>query len=59
MENGKPVLIKRHGEPVAAIVKHRNLANLERLRKTGPEGGLASLTGGWEGSEELSSILEE
>ena len=58
-ENGKPVLIKRHGKPVAALVRAQDLDNLERLRKAGPEGGLASLAGGWEGSEELSSILEE
>jgi len=58
-ENGKPVLIKRHGKPVAALVRPQDLDNLERLRKAGPEGGLASLAGGWEGSEELSSILEE
>jgi prevent-host-death family protein len=59
VESGKPVLIKRHGKPVAALVRPQDLENLERLRKAGPEGGLASLAGGWEGSEELSRILEE
>jgi hypothetical protein len=29
------------------------------LRKAGPQGGLASIAGGWEGSEELTKILEE
>ena len=59
VESGKAVIIKRHGKPVAALVRPQELANFERLRKAGPEGGLASLVGGWEGSEELSSILEE
>jgi len=59
VESGKPVLIKRHGKPVAALVRPQDLDNLERLRKAGPEGGLASLAGGWKGSEELSRILEE
>ena len=59
VESGKPVLIKRHGKPVAALVKPQDLANLERLRKAGPEGGLASLAGGWEGSEELVRILDD
>jgi hypothetical protein len=49
----------KHGKPVAALVRPQELANLERLRKAGPEGGLASLAGGWEGSEELVQILNE
>jgi prevent-host-death family protein len=59
VESGKAVIIKRHGKPVAALVRPQELDNLERLRKAGPEGGLASLAGGWEGSEELVRILEE
>ena len=59
VESGKPVLIKRHGKPVAALVRPQDLENLERLRKAGPEGGLASLAGGWEGSEEMVQILDE
>jgi prevent-host-death family protein len=58
-ENGKPVLIKRHGKPVAALVRPQDLDHLERLRKAGPEGGLASLAGGWEDSEELARHLDE
>jgi len=58
VEKGLSVLIKRHGKPVAALVRPKDLDNLERLKKAGPEGGLASLAGGWEGSEELAYILD-
>lgn len=59
VESGKMVLIKRHGKPVAALVQPQDLDNLVRLRKAGPEGGLSSVSGGWEGSDELVRILEE
>ena len=59
VENGKSLLITRHGKPVAALVRAKDLENFERLRKAGPEGGLASLAGGWEGSEELAHLLNE
>ena len=59
VENGKSLLITRHGKPVAALVRAEDLENFERLRKAGPNGGLASLAGGWEGSEELASLLDE
>ncbi len=58
VEKGLSVLIKRHGKPVAALVRPQDLDNLERLKKAGPEGGLASLAGGWEGSDELAHIIE-
>lgn len=58
VESGDPVVITRHGKPVAALVRAEDLDHLERLRRAGPEGGLASLAGGWEGSEELVSRLE-
>lgn len=56
-ENGDSVVIKRHGKPVVAIVRAEDMEQLERLRAAGPEGGLASIAGGWEGSEELAEIL--
>ena len=59
VEKGSSVLIKRHGKPVAALVRPQDLEKLERLRKAGPAGGLASLAGGWEGSEELARVLDE
>ena len=58
-EAGEPVLITRHGKPVVALVPADELAHLERLRSAGPASGLAGLAGGWPGSEELVSLLEE
>jgi prevent-host-death family protein len=59
VEGGSSMIITRHGKPVAALVPPNDLEQLERLRKAGPEGGLASIAGGWEGSDELVRILEE
>ena len=42
VESGLPVLITRHGKSVAALVSPDDLEHLERLRKAGPEGGLAA-----------------
>ncbi len=58
VEAGNAVLITRHGKPVAALVSPDDLQHLARLRKAGPEKGLASIAGGWEDSEELASILD-
>jgi len=59
VEKGLSVLIKRHGKPIAALVRPQDLENLERLRKAGPAGGLSSLARGWEGAEELVRVLNE
>ena len=59
VETGSSVVITRHGKPVAALVRPNELEHLERLRKAGPESGLVSIAGGWEGSEELVKILDE
>lgn len=59
VEKGESVVITRHGKPVAALIRPDDLENIERLRQAGPEGGLASLAGGWEGSEELSDFLDK
>jgi prevent-host-death family protein len=58
VESGSSVLITRHGKLVAALVRPDDFEHLERLRKAGPEGGLACIAGGWEGSGELVEILE-
>lgn len=58
-ESGKPVIITRHGKAVAALVAAEEVETLRRLRAAGPEGGLASIAGGWEGSEELVEALEK
>ena len=57
-EDGNPVLITRHGKPVAALIRAEDLDQLQRLRAAGPEGGLASVAGGWEDSEELVNSLQ-
>jgi len=49
-EEGDTVVITRNGRPVVALVK---LPDPERLQSAGSQEGLASLAGGWEGSEEL------
>jgi prevent-host-death family protein len=59
VESGETVVITRHGKPVAALVRAEDAERLERLRAAGPEGGLARLAGGWEGSEELAAVLSE
>jgi len=58
VEAGTAVLITRHGKPVAALVSPGDFEHLARLRKAGPEKGLASIAGGWENSEELTTILD-
>ncbi len=57
VEQGESVLITRHGKPVAALVPADILEHVERLKKAGPRGGLASLAGGWKGSEDLVRLL--
>lgn len=58
VEKGGPILITRHGKAVAALVPAEDLDTLERLRAAGPEGGLASIAGGWDDSEDLVRVLE-
>jgi len=58
-EQGEPVVITRHGRPVAALVPAEDVERLERLRAAGPEAGLAGLAGGWEGTDELVRRIEE
>jgi prevent-host-death family protein len=59
VERGYPIVLTRHGKDVAALVPHEDLRKLERLRAAGPKTGLASLAGGWEGSDELAQLLEQ
>ena len=58
-EEGKPVVLTRHGRAVVALVPAEDLETLQALRAAGPQSGLASVVGGWEGSEELVARLEE
>jgi prevent-host-death family protein len=57
-EHGGTVLITRRGRPVAALVSADELERLQRLQSAGPEGGLASVAGGWKDSDELAEILD-
>ena len=57
VEAGNTVVITRHGKPVAALVAPDDVEKLERLRAAGPEQGLASIAGGWKGSDELVSNI--
>jgi prevent-host-death family protein len=58
-ESGEPVVITRHGTPVVAMVPVEDLMALRRLRAAGPQGGLASVAGGWEGSEVLARRIHD
>ena len=58
-ERGEPIVLTRHGKSVAAIVSIDLVENLARLRAAGPAGGLASLAGGWKGSEEVAERAVE
>lgn len=53
VEAGEHVVITRHGRAIAALVPAEELVQLELLRSAGAAGGLVSLAGGWEESEEL------
>ena len=53
VEGGSTVIITRHGKPVAALVNANDAATLETLRAAGPQQGLASIAGGWAGSDKL------
>ena len=53
-ERGEAVVLTRHGKSVAAIVPIDLVEELARLRAAGPAGGLASISGGWRGSEEVA-----
>ena len=53
-EHGEAVVLTRHGRSVAAIVPFDLIEDLRRLRAAGPAAGLASLAGGWKGSQEVA-----
>ncbi len=53
-EQGEPVVLTRHGRSVAALVPMDLFEEVRRLRAAGPAGGLVSLAGGWEGSQEVA-----
>lgn len=59
VEFGEAILITRHGRPVAALVHADELEQLERLRKSGPKTGLASIAGGRIPDLRIQSILAD
>jgi prevent-host-death family protein len=57
VKRGQTVMITRNGKPIAALLPAAAVERLERVRAAGPEGGLASVAGGWQGSDELVQNL--
>lgn len=57
-EDGEPVLVTRHGKAVVAIVPVEDLQALERLRASGPAGGLASLAGRFADTPEFADEVD-
>lgn len=56
-ERGAPVVVTRHGTRVAAIVSVDDYERLLRLKAAGPQGGLASVAGGWKDSDGLVDAI--
>ena len=57
-EAGDVVEITRYGKPVAAIVGARQLEELDRLRASRPQQGLAALVGRWTDGDELADEMD-
>lgn len=56
-ESGEPVIIIRHGKPVAVLIGGDRMALIERRGSRRGGGGLGDLAGGWEGSGDLVKAL--
>jgi len=50
-------MTRRTSKTTAIPVKKAKARLLERIRRAGPEKGLAGLAGGWEGSDELVNLI--
>lgn len=57
-EAGEPVIITRHGRPVAALVAADRVA-VARLSRRPVGEGLAALAGGWKGSDRFVKALSK
>ena len=57
-EAGEPVIITRHGKPVAALVAVDRVA-FARPGDTPAGAGLAALAGGWKGSDGFVKALSK
>ena len=58
MKVRRTVVVRRRGRDVAAVVCAGDVERLRRLRAVGPEKGLASVAGGWKGSEDLADQVD-
>ena len=56
-EEGKTVVITKHGRRVAALVSAADAEQLSRLRASAAPAGLASVAGGWKGSDDLVKAI--
>jgi prevent-host-death family protein len=56
-EGGEPVVITRHGKPVAALIRFEDLARLSTMRDDSPQAGLAGLLGSC-GDEAFADTME-
>lgn len=56
-ERGAPVVVTRHGTRVAAIVSVDDYERIVRLKAAGPQGGLASVAGGWKDADDLVDAI--
>ncbi len=59
VETGEPIIIKKYGKPIVALVKIADFTHLNQSHQKSQEKGLVSIAGGWNGSEELANILDE
>jgi prevent-host-death family protein len=57
-EAGEPVVITRHGKPVAAIVRAEDLATSTRLGEDSPQAGLAGIMGTWD-DDDIAGVYDE
>lgn len=57
-EAGEPVVITRHGKPVAAIVRVEDLAKITSFGEDSPESGLAGIMGTWD-DEGIVEVLDD
>lgn len=58
-ETGEPVVLTRHGKPVAALVSIADLERLERQRGDDPQAGLAGLIGAWDADPDGDDAIAE
>ena len=54
-EHSEPVVITRHGEPVAVLVSIADFERVAAARAGSAKHGLAAVAAGWEGSGELAA----